>query len=262
MNDKNHQTYSRPLIVNYYQQLQQLQPAEVTIIKRLEQNLSQMKMLDLGVGGGRTTKYFLPLVKEYIGIDYSTAMIAACRERFMNNKNDDFKLRVGDARDLSEFSDNYFDFILFSFNGIDYISHADRLKVFQEISRIGKSGSYFFFSTHNLQGIEPVFNWKNHLKFNPFKTYIDLVMYAFVRGFNPSLNYQTIKDKPYAIIRDESHNFNLQTYYIRSSEQIKQLQSNFDKIQVYSWQTGLELRTENEMRSCKDMWLYYLCLIK
>ena len=261
MNDKNHQTYSKPLVVNYYQQLQQLQPAEVTIIKRFKQKLAQMKMLDIGVGGGRTTKYFFPLVKEYIGIDYSAAMITACQERFINEEKNCI-LEVGDARDLSQFADNYFDFILFSFNGIDYISHADRLKVFQEISRVGKQRSYFFFSTHNLQGIEPEFNWQTHLNFNPFKTYIDLVMYAFLRWFNLSLNYQTIKQSPYAIIRDESHNFNLRTYYIRPSEQIKQLESNFDRIQVYSWQTGLELKTENEMISSSDMWLYYLCLIK
>ncbi len=124
MNDKNNQTYSTPLIVNYYQQLQQLQPAEATIIKRFEDKLPQMKMLDMGVGGGRTTKYFFPLVKEYIGIDYSAAMITACQERFINEEQK-VKLKVGDARDLSQFEDNYFDFILFSFNGIDYISHAD-----------------------------------------------------------------------------------------------------------------------------------------
>ncbi len=260
MNDKNYQTYSKPLIVNYYQQLQKLQPAEATIIKRLEKKLPEMKMLDLGVGGGRTTKYFSPLVKEYIGIDYSAAMITACQQRFINQAH--CKLSIGDVRDLSYFEDNYFDFILFSFNGVDYISHEERLNVFQEISRVGKSGSYFFFSTHNLQAIEPKFNWNNHLSFNPFKTYIDLVMYAFFRGFNPALNYQKIKQKSYAIIRDESHNFNLRTYYIRASEQIKQLQSNFENIQVYSWKTGLELSTDNEMISCNDMWLYYLCSIK
>ncbi|GBD51465.1 hypothetical protein BGM30_05580 [Microcystis aeruginosa NIES-298] len=36
---------------------------------------------------------------------------------------------MADARNLEQFADNYFDFILFSFNDIDYISHADRFLV-------------------------------------------------------------------------------------------------------------------------------------
>ncbi len=259
--DKNLKTYSTSDVVNYYQYLQQLQPAEETIINLLKDKLSTLKMLDLGVGGGRTTKYFFPLVKDYIGVDDSAAMIKACQQRFKQSY-PGIKLRVGDARNLSEFEDNSFDFILFSFNGIDYISHEDRLKVLQEMSRIGKSGGYFFFSSHNLTAIEKQFDWQYHLSLNPFKTYIDLIMFAFLRGFNSSITSQTIKQKTHAILRDESHNFRLQTYYIRAVEQIKQLQPLFRDIKVYSWKTGLELTTNQDMISCSDMWLYYLCSIK
>lgn len=38
-----------------------------------------MTMLDIGVGAGQTTPYFAQSVKEYIGIDYSSQMIQACR---------------------------------------------------------------------------------------------------------------------------------------------------------------------------------------
>ena len=259
--DKNLKTYSTSDVVNYYQYLQQLQPAEETIIKLLRNELQNMKMLDLGVGGGRTTKSFFPLVKDYIGVDYSAAMMAACKKRFEQSY-PAIKLMVGDARNLSQFDNNSFDFILFSFNGIDYISHEDRLKVLQEISRIGKSGGYFFFSTHNLQAMEKQFKWQHHLSLNPFKTYIDLIMFAFLRGFNTSITYQTIKQKNYAILRDESHNFRLKTYYIRAAEQIKQLEPLFKDIQVYSWKNGLELTKNQDMIDCSDMWLYYLCRIK
>ncbi len=259
--DKNLKTYLTSDVVNYYQYLQQLQPAEETLIKLLKNQLSTMTMLDLGVGGGRTTKHFLPLVKDYIGVDYSAAMISACQQRFMNT-NKSINLMVGDARNLSQFEDNSFDFILFSFNGIDYISHEDRLKTLQQISRVGKSDGYFFFSSHNLQAIEKTFNWQYHLSFNPFKTYINLVMFAFLRGFNTSITYQTIKENNYAILRDESHNFRLRTYYIRASEQIKQLEPLFKEIKVYSWKTGLELTTNQDIISCSDMWLYYLCRLQ
>ncbi|MGK7881754.1 MAG: class I SAM-dependent methyltransferase [Crocosphaera sp.] len=259
--DNNLQTYSTSDVVDYYQYLQQLQPAEETLIKLLKNQLSNMKMLDLGVGGGRTTKHFLPLVKDYVGVDYSVAMIEACQKRF-SPYYPSIKLMVGDARDLSQFADNSFDLILFSFNGIDYISHEDRLKVLQEINRVGKSGGYFFFSSHNLQAIEKSFNWRFHLSLNPFKTYIDLVMFAFLRGFNGGISYQNIKENNYAILRDESHNFRLRTYYIRASEQIKQLEPIFNEIKVYSWKNGLELTTNHDRISCSDMWLYYLCRLQ
>ena len=259
--DKNLQTYSTSDVVNYYQYLQQLQPAEETLIKLLRNQLSNMKMLDLGVGGGRTTKHFFPLVKDYIGVDYSSSMIEACQQRF-SPYYPSIKLIVGDARKLSQFADNSFDLILFSFNGIDYISHEDRLKVLQEINRVGKSGAYFFFSSHNLQAIEQSFNWQSHLSLNIFKTYIDLVMFAFLRGFNGGISYQSIKENSYAILRDESHNFRLRTYYIRASEQIEQLEPIFNDIKVYSWKNGLELTTNHDRISCSDMWLYYLCRLQ
>ncbi len=261
INDKNLKTYSTSDVVNYYQYLQQLQPAEETIIKLLKNKLSNMRMLDLGVGGGRTTKHFFPLVQDYIGVDYSVDMIDACQKR-LSQSYPSIKLRLGDARNLSQFEDNSFDFILFSFNGLDYISHEDRLKALQEISRVGKSGGYFFFSSHHLQAIEKAFEWQHHLSFNPFKTYVNLIMFAFLRGFNASINYPTIKENNYALLRDESHNFRLQTYYIRASEQIKQLEPLFTDIKVYSWKTGLELTTNNKMIDCSDMWLYYFCRIK
>ena len=38
-------------------------------------------MLDIGVGTGRTTMHFAGLVKEYVGVDYSSALIQACPEK-------------------------------------------------------------------------------------------------------------------------------------------------------------------------------------
>ena len=54
--------------------------------------------------------------------------------------------------------DSFFSFILFSFNGIDCISHEDRFRVFKEVQRVGRAGVLFCFSTHNLQGL-------HHLEF-------------------------------------------------------------------------------------------------
>lgn len=259
MADQNHQVYIAREIVHHYSQLRQLQPAEQTILDLLRNEWSSMKMLDIGVGGGRTTQHFSRVVQEYIGIDYSDEMIAACQKRFYAQSK---LFEVVDARDMSQFPDNSFDFILFSFNGIDVLSHLDRLQVLQEIRRIGKSGGYFFFSSHSLQGLEREFNWKNKISLNPLTTYVNLIMFGLLRFFNRSISRQQIKDADYEIIQDESHNFRLKQYYVRPQEQLNQLKADFDNVRMYSWQSGLELSTQKDLSANTDMWLYYLCEIK
>lgn len=219
-----------------------------------------MKMLDLGIGGGRTTEHFAPLVDDYTGIDYSEQMILACQERFAN-ASQVMTLEVGDARNLEPFPSDSFDFVLFSFNGIDYVSHGDRLKILQEVRRVGKPGSYFFFSSHNLQGIAEAFDFKKQLSLNPLKAYTNLVMSGLLKLFNPKVTSDRLKNSDYLIIRDEPHNFRLWNYYVRPAVQIEQLhQAGFDEIEVYSWRTG-QILDANDRATNMDMWLYYLCVI-
>jgi ubiquinone/menaquinone biosynthesis C-methylase UbiE len=260
MLDSNHHTYTARRVVHHYTQLSQLQPAEQSILELLRGQWSKMKMLDIGVGGGRTTTHFSKLVMDYVGIDYSTDMIAACQKRF-SISSPGAMFEVCDARDMSRFEDNSFDFILFSFNGIDSISHTDRLQVFQEVKRVGKPGGYFFFSSHNLQGIEQELNWRYQLSCNPLTTYVNLVMLGLLRLFNRSLTRPQLKAVTYSIIKDESHNFRLKTYYIRPLEQINQLTPDFSQVKAYSWKNGLELTHEKELCENVDLWLYYLCII-
>ena len=81
----NKDTYQSQKIVKRYANLDELFKAERTILGILKNKLKNMRMLDIGVGGGRTTYYFSPLVKEYLGIDYSEQMINACEKRFPNH---------------------------------------------------------------------------------------------------------------------------------------------------------------------------------
>ncbi|MFM7437842.1 MAG: class I SAM-dependent methyltransferase, partial [Snowella sp.] len=96
LEDNNQKTYAASSIVKYYAHLKALQPAEETVLAWLKKQSFTMKMLDLGVGGGRTTQYFAPLVEEYIGIDYSPEMIASCKQRF-SLTNLSLSFEVGDA---------------------------------------------------------------------------------------------------------------------------------------------------------------------
>jgi SAM-dependent methyltransferase len=127
-----------------------LLPPEATILTELRDRLPSARMLDLGVGGGRTTRHFAPLVREYIGLDLSDGMVAACQAEF-GHQYPSASFVVGDARDLSRFSDNSFDLVLFAFNGIDSVGdQPDRLRALSEIRRVCAPGGHFAVSTDNL----------------------------------------------------------------------------------------------------------------
>ncbi|MEM6254693.1 MAG: class I SAM-dependent methyltransferase [Cyanobacteria bacterium P01_D01_bin.156] len=258
--DRNITTYTSAGIVRHYAQLEFLQPAEAAIIEGLKDQLPSMTMLDIGVGGGRTTQHFAPLVKQYVGVDYSPEMIAACQKRFKNVAHS-VSFEVGDARDLSQFEDSSFDFILFSYNGIDYVDHIDRQKVLAEVKRVGKPGGYFFFSSHNLQALERALSWKHQLSFNPIQVYVNLVVMGLFWWLNRPLNRQTIEKSEHLIVRDESHNFRLDTYYIRAAEQIKQLPKGFNQVEIYPWQSTERVVDMDAAIMARDLWLYYLCRI-
>ena len=129
--------YESKNFVDHYIRELELQPPEAEVLEELRGELPKFKMLDIGVGAGRTTQHFAKLVKEYTGIDYSKTMIDACRVKFPQ-----YRLEVADARNLSIFDDSYFDFALFSFNGLDAVEHEERLKILHEIRRIIKTVSY------------------------------------------------------------------------------------------------------------------------
>src|ERR1700689_5122670 len=93
--DPNVRVYSSPEVAQYYASLNYLTACERLLF---EQYLRPgMKILDLGVGGGRTTPYFSSIAESYIGIDYSAPMIAACKEKFPQ-----LVFEVGSAADLSK----------------------------------------------------------------------------------------------------------------------------------------------------------------
>ena len=254
----NRNVYKRKRIVKLYSEHTDLQKPEETILNILKTDLREMKMLDIGVGGGRTTLHFAKLVKEYVGIDYSEEMVFACQQRFLGYP-DHVSFRVCDVRNLEVFEDNTFDFILFSFNGIDYISYDDRLHALAEIKRVIKPGGYFCFSTHNLQSIHKLFEFKEQLCFQLLlpKKIIRWFLIRFV--CNKDVNIRKLKDLQFAIFNDGAERFGVRTYYIKPIEQIKQLQAYFKDIRVYLLNSGCEVGEKTDMDSLNDDWLYYLC---
>ncbi len=257
-NMSNRKTYRKKRIVKIYSEQTHLQEPEKTILNLIKSDLPKMKMLDIGVGGGRTTLHFAKLVKEYVGIDYSEEMIAACRKRFSDHP-EHISFKVCDSRNLNVFKDNSFDFILFSFNGIDYVSHKERLKIFQEIKRILNPEGYFCFSSHNLQSIHKLFDLREQMHFQadlPKK----LVRWFLTRYvYNRSVNVGKMKTLPFTVFNDGAERFGLQTYYIKPFDQVKQLQSNFQNIRLFLLNSGNEADDKINLNNINDDWIYYLC---
>lgn len=251
----NKKVYETTDIVKEYAAQKHLQKPEETILKEFDEKFGKMKMLDIGIGGGRTTYYFAKLVNEYIGIDYAKNMVHNCVKKFGDYFNN-VSFKTCDARSMKIFKNDYFDFILFSFNGIDYMPYRDRIKALKEIRRVCKKDGFFFFSTHNIQNINKVFSIK--MSFNPFKTVWRLMRYLRIVSVNSRL--WVSKNKGYIVINDSTHKFRLRTSYIKPKKQIEQLNYvGFKNVEVYSLTTGKKIKNKKELDSNKDSWLYFLC---
>jgi len=138
--------YDRSDVVASYVAADTLQGAETFLFEKYIQQGSVI--LDLGVGAGRTTPFLAKYAKRYVGLDYASAMVDACRSRFP-----DLEFHCGDAADLSMFETASFDVVVFSYNGMGHLSHEGRAQCLAHIHRILKPSGYFIFSLHNARGL-------------------------------------------------------------------------------------------------------------
>lgn len=104
-------------------------------------------VLDLGVGGGRTTSLLRLVSSQYVGIDYTPELVDLCRRR-----HPDADIRLGDARDLSGIADRSQGLVVFSHNGIDAVDHEGRQRVLAEAHRVLEPGGILYYSTLNKDG--------------------------------------------------------------------------------------------------------------
>ena len=112
-------------------------------------------VLDMGIGGGRTSEALCREFSEYVGFDYSPSQVEMAKHTFPA-----LDIRLMDARDF-EFN-RQFDCLFFSFNGIDYVLPQDRLKILERVASHTAKGGYFIYSTHNL-AFKRVQPWLNRL---------------------------------------------------------------------------------------------------
>lgn len=143
--------FQRGDVVEEYASFEFLLAAEEALLRDHATELPAWRMLDLGVGAGRTSVHFMGRVASYVGADYSAAMVERCAARFAGRVPPTATFAQADARTLEQFEDGAFHFVLFSFNGIDTVGdERDRERALAAIARVCAPGALLCLSSHNL----------------------------------------------------------------------------------------------------------------
>jgi len=256
--EANKASYNSWYRVKAYASIVGLQKPEQTILDILKNKSFINRLLDVGVGAGRTTIYFAEVAKEYVGIDYSENMIRFCSRKFQNQPRISFL--VADARDLSIYEDNYFDFVLFSFGGLDAVEHENRIHILNEIWRITNKDGQFCFSSSNLNSMlqfcqlrfsrNPKVFGRNVIKLLLLRL-LNSEMWNSVRGKQRNIDH--------TMFIAGADNWGLRTYCITPEAQVQQLKdTGFENIKIYDLQ-GKEIINP---KKTNDIWLYYLCNVR
>lgn len=218
----NRRIYEDQREIERYRGQRALEPVELRVLERFHGRWDDVDMLDIGVGAGRTALTFAPIVKSYLGIDYSEKMVALSREAVPESAHVQF--RVMDARDLSELEADRFDFILFTANAIDAVGPDDRLVVLGELSRVLAPGGCLLLTCHSLDAL-PIRTPQTRPSLSPRALYAFLGGVSNARKYrraNRGLDLEAARERGWGIARDPGHDFALDHVYVTAETQVEQ----------------------------------------
>lgn len=213
-------------------------------------------LLDVGVGGGRTTGYLMGVARSYRALDISDEMIDACRSRFPG-----VDVGIGDARTLDGHADGSYDLVLFSFNGIDYVEFDERKSVLAACQRVLRPGGALVYSSHNLRvlgGRLPLVERPRIVPtLNPLRLAVRIGR-AFRGHARRTRNRQRLADQQvlgdsYALVNDEAYDYSMLTVYVDPDyERAALTEAGFDGI------TTIDFSGRRNPAVLNDPWIYYV----
>jgi SAM-dependent methyltransferase len=244
--------YRQTEVVDYYSTTKELTAAEKHLLERIRSAIAGKAILDIGIGTGRTTPYLMAISADYTGIDYAPEMVERAKQLHPTAD-----ILECDARDLSRFGAARFDFVLFSFNGIDSVSHEDRLVILRQIYASLRPGGMFCFSSHNLASRpRPAYSLENlHLSANPLRLLAGLRYYLTGVLNDLSSRRGKVSTADYALLTDMATNYRGLNYYVSKAMQVEQLERiGFSDIELIDLE-GVPTRVQN---TDLDRWIYYV----
>lgn len=168
-------------------------------------------ILDLGCGTGRTTRHLTDMGHNVVGVDIAPNMIKEAKRL-----HPDIPFVYGDAKNLITHSDESYDVVLFSFNGLDYLYPIkNRLLALSEIRRVLKPGGLFIYSSHKLEALLSYRAFRR-IKLHSYPYFKERTVYGYL-----ILYYGTEKDNlhqldqvGFTVLSTEDHNQHSWRYYV------------------------------------------------
>jgi ubiquinone/menaquinone biosynthesis C-methylase UbiE len=158
---------------------------------------------------------------------------------------------------MRRFKSASFDFAMFALNGLDYVSHDDRLTILREVHRLLKPGGRFLFSSHNREWefLPEMRKWPWQRNENPWtRAFWSACLVGLVE--RPRLKRYEIEENEYAILNVREGNYRLLTTHTTISAQKAQLENvGFKLASLYDNKTGGPVSEPRRFN-----WIYYLAV--
>lgn len=195
----------------------EIRPVEVLLLLE-HRDRFRGRVLELGCGTGRVTRYLAALSDRVEAFDISERMLAACSALCPS-----VDLRQGDLRDLSPYPVGAYDVIWPSFNVIDVLGHEQRLALLSALRDRLAPGGLLVFSSHNLAAAA---RRRRPLDFRaqrlPARVKETAAMPTRLRNHRRIVGLEH-HGTGHAVLVDEENDFGSLHYYVDRAEQERQL---------------------------------------